>query len=108
MTPTTAGGNFMRGGDVNGDGYGDMAQSGYWTGSPASYDPARVYHGGPTGLSATPSWSHGGAGTVGNCATEPCLAGLGGVNGDGFATSLSATVATRASSRPRSTSTSEA
>jgi hypothetical protein len=67
-------------GDVNGDGYSDLivGASGYSTSTGKAY----LYLGGPSGLSATASWTH-----LGEAASNlfgASVATAGDVNGDGF------------------------
>jgi hypothetical protein len=67
-------------GDVNGDGYSDLIV-GAWhhnTGQGRAY----VYHGGPSGLSLTPSWIASGAGWYAYFGHD--VASAGDVNGDGY------------------------
>jgi hypothetical protein len=77
--------------DVNGDGYADVGIgnafalndqiTGETQSAPASRQ-ARVYHGGPSGLPATPSTLIGGASPPASFGAN--IANLGDVNGDGF------------------------
>lgn len=68
-------------GDVNGDGYGDVAVGAPYAGS-VDVGRAYVYHGSAAGLSSAAAWTatgvtaHGGLGTG--------VAGAGDVNGDGY------------------------
>jgi hypothetical protein len=69
-------------GDVNGDGYGDVV-----IGAPGltSGDTgfAQIFHGGPGGLPSTPSWTGMGENTEDRFGAS--VAGVGDVNGDGYA-----------------------
>ncbi len=71
-------------GDVNGDGYGDLVvgASGYTDGE---LNEGRVYvfFGSPDGLSASPDWTF--ESDVANAGLGSAVAGVGDVNGDGFA-----------------------
>ncbi|MGH9785139.1 MAG: integrin alpha, partial [Terriglobia bacterium] len=76
-------------GDVNGDGFSDVIVGSYQEGSPIQPKEgrARVYHGGASGLSASPAWT--GEGDQGFMGPLPALFGwsvatAGDVNGDGF------------------------
>ncbi len=71
-------------GDVNGDGYGDLVvgATGYTDGE---LNEGRVYvfFGSPDGLSASPDWTF--ESDVANAGLGSAVAGVGDVNGDGFA-----------------------
>lgn len=71
-------------GDVNGDGYADVVVgSPFYSGSLAQQGQALMYRGGPTGITASPAWTHNG-GQAGAQAGAS-VAGLGDANGDGYA-----------------------
>jgi hypothetical protein len=72
-------GRVASAGDLNGDGYGDLAVRGP-SGEAAS--TAQVYLGGPDGLSSVPAWRLDGQPSYPDF---PTLTGAGDVNGDGFA-----------------------
>jgi hypothetical protein len=78
------GGTVAGSGDVNGDGYADVliGASNYSNGE-ASEGRAFVYHGSPSGLSSTPSWSAE-SNQVG-AFFGTCVASAGDLNGDGHA-----------------------
>lgn len=64
-------------GDVDGDGYADLAAGGWWNG----VDSVLVFRGGPTGMSRTPAWVLDSASST----SLHGLNGIGDVNGDGIA-----------------------
>ena len=68
-------------GDVNGDGYADVAVGapGFWS----DHGQAQVYYGGAAGLESTPAWSAQGEFFDDEFGTS--LASAGDVNGDGYA-----------------------
>ncbi|MBX3054721.1 MAG: FG-GAP repeat protein, partial [Caldilineaceae bacterium] len=68
-------------GDVNGDGYADVIVGaiGYGNYTGRTY----LFHGGPSGLSASPAFTATGEGTYNNFGAS--VAGAGDVNGDGYA-----------------------
>ena len=68
-------------GDVNGDGYANVIVGAY--GYSGETGRAYVYHGGPSGLSASPAFTATGAATDENFGLS--VAGTGDVNGDGYA-----------------------
>ncbi|NOT34394.1 MAG: hypothetical protein HOP12_09515 [Candidatus Eisenbacteria bacterium] len=69
--------NVAAAGDVNGDGYGDVIVGQPYNG----LDAAKIYPGGPSGVSTTPIWTGTGATGSGYGTT---VAGAGDVNGDGL------------------------
>jgi hypothetical protein len=69
-------------GDVNGDGYADVAVSAKESG-PSGRGTVYVYHGSESGLSQTPDWSKTGEQDFDRLGYS--LAGAGDVNGDGYA-----------------------
>jgi hypothetical protein len=70
-------------GDVNGDGYSDVAVSTeIHSNGTAVVGGAFVYHGSASGLPSTPSWTAEGEQTLGMFGY--CVAGAGDVNGDGY------------------------
>ncbi len=72
-------------GDVNGDGYSDVFVSEpRWHFNQPDEGRVNVYHGSPSGLSATPSWQTSGPGQAANGAFGFSVATAGDVNGDGF------------------------
>jgi len=74
------GGCVASAGDVNGDGYSDVIIGAYYYGN--STGKAYVYLGGPSGLSATSSWSKAGESAGGDFGYT--VAAAGDVNGDGY------------------------
>jgi hypothetical protein len=75
-------------GDVNGDGYDDVIVGAYWYDNGQNNEGgAFVYHGSPTGLSATPDWTaEGDQGNVSYGAEFGySVGGAGDLNTDGFA-----------------------
>ena len=71
-------------GDVNGDGFADvLVGAQYWSGSVVEEGAAFVYPGSPTGLVTTPLWSA--TGGQNGCLFGYAVAGLGDVDGDGYA-----------------------
>src|SRR5690606_15084070 len=71
-------------GDVNGDGYGDVVIGAENRSiGESTTGRAFVYHGSPSGLSATPDWIFDGERPDARLGTS--VAGAGDVNGDGFA-----------------------
>ncbi|HMQ75146.1 MAG TPA: FG-GAP-like repeat-containing protein [Flavobacteriales bacterium] len=89
-TPFVANANFGQSvagaGDVNGDGYSDVIVGA------GGYNGARgrvfVYHGGPSGLSTTPTWTFDGVNPNQRLGSDPHsenqVSSLGDVNGDGY------------------------
>lgn len=70
-------------GDVNGDGYDDVIIGSFNYRSPEVKEGrAYIYHGGPSGLSSTPSWIAEGNQEYGYFAMS--VAGVGDVNNDGY------------------------
>jgi hypothetical protein len=71
-------------GDVNGDGYADVAAgaNGWDEGGTANAGQVRVWHGGPGGLAANPSWTFTGTQAQESLGADVFAAGD--VNGDGF------------------------
>lgn len=71
-------------GDVDGDGYADLIVGGanYDSGALVDAGRARVYLGGPTGLSATAAWTFVGAGADERFGSA--VAGAGDIDGDGY------------------------
>lgn len=71
-------------GDVNLDGYSDIAcGASLYSSGELQEGNARVYHGSPTGLAASPAWT--GEGNQVQCFFGLSVCGPGDVNGDGFA-----------------------
>ena len=71
-------------GDVNGDGYADLlAGAPEWNAGEVDTGAAFVFHGSPTGPGATPAWRV--TGDLVADALGTAVAGVGDVNGDGFA-----------------------
>ncbi|MBN1956203.1 MAG: FG-GAP repeat protein [Anaerolineae bacterium] len=70
-------------GDVNGDGYSDVIVGAYGYPSNTRWGRAYIYHGGPTGLSTTPSVTLTGETSGTNFGLSVATAGD--VNGDGYA-----------------------
>ena len=70
-------------GDVNGDGYGDVIVGAFrYSGTIDRQGQARVYYGGPAGLSTTPAWST--VGETGQAYLGFAVGTAGDVNGDGY------------------------
>ena len=70
-------------GDVNDDGYGDVAFGAHgWDNGLVDAGRALVHHGTPTGLTSAAAWSIGGEQTSHNLGIV--MAGAGDVNGNGF------------------------
>jgi hypothetical protein len=83
-TDAQFGSSVASAGDVNGDGYADIIVGTAITGASTSPGTARVYLGGPSGISTTPATSYVGPdGAGGNFGAS--VASAGDVNGDGFA-----------------------
>lgn len=71
-------------GDVNADGYADViVGTPYFAGGITAQGRAQIHHGGPAGLSAAPNWTQLGAQFFHLFGAS--VAGIGDVNGDGFA-----------------------
>jgi serine/threonine protein kinase len=82
-TKAQLGWSVRRVGDVDRDGYADLLVGvAYWTGKERECGAARLYRGGPHGISATPMWS-----TEGDEEREWLgqeASGIGDVDGDGY------------------------
>lgn len=71
-------------GDVNGDGYSDLivGMPDYDNGALTNAGRVMVFHGSPTGLSATPAWTM--TGSTANARFGASVSTAGDVNGDGY------------------------